>query len=245
MLRAREAAAFAHGELPEPTADAEAALGPEGARAERESRAALHERLEAARRGRTAVVGRVPAKRRPVAFPTWRWWHVALPAAAVAVAVMLWPRGGREIVRVGDGRLVAWSQQREIPSPEWRTGDAFKLFLRLEREAYPLVFHVDPRGALALIYPDTSRTRPHLFAAGEVALPAPEDDLRWAFSGPAGTETFLIAAARKLPALASLYSEAVTAAGTAGDRERRITALGAFLEKRFGSIQRIDAPHLP
>lgn len=75
-----------------------------------------------------------------------------------------------------------------------RSGEAFALDFHLNEDAYVLVFHIDPRGAINLVHPaSASGTMMVTRGGGIIRFPAPESGDKWILGGQAGTETFVLA----------------------------------------------------
>ncbi len=272
-VRAVETARGPEGALP-PLEDGEFfALSADEAAAEAASRGALRARLglEAERRAERASARGVPAgptREAPAAARPLRERvstlmrnlrpRVVVPLAAAAAVVLVFllrgPETGRGPIR--ELRLAPYSGTRgETDSGgapgeagrAWRTGDAFVLRFELVEPAYPIVFHVDPDGAVALLHPaDPLAPVAAMPANVSLELPPAEQDVVWTFEGEPGIETFFVAASPRAPrALDAVLDVARTAARSALGRDEVASALRAILEKRVGPVQAIEAVHAP
>jgi hypothetical protein len=190
---------------------------------------------------RSAPWHRMPA-------PARRWWVWAAPlvVAAAGIVMLVTPRNGSlvtgslQVIAVGIDRAVD-----QAPRTQWRTGDAFALRFQLRRPAYPLVFHVDPNGAIALLYPaDPGRLAQLPLRAGANVLPEPGTDERWVLSGEGGTETFLLVAPRTRPsALGGLIERLQRLPDPGASHADRTAALRRALEREFGRVTVAEARH--
>jgi hypothetical protein len=187
------------------------------------------------------------AKRR-VGPPASRWSRrapVLVPlaaAAAVVIALALWSRSTAPPL-VLDARMMPHSGVRGGDQEGWHTGESFVLRLELSAAAAPVVFHVDPSGAIHLLYPDRADATIAPLPAGPVTLPPERAGIEWRFQGEAGAETFLIAASpRSDPPLARIVAEARRIEGS---REDRIRALERLVARTIAPPCRVDATHLP
>ncbi len=150
---------------------------------------------------------------------------------------------GRESgASVTDGRNVATSGERV-----WRTGESFFLRFTLARDGFPVVFHVDPAGRIALLHPEGPAAALVRVPGGMTTqLPPASSGDEWAFEGEPGSETFLVAVtARARVDLAGLLEEARRAAGDSAERDRAVIGLEALLADRLGPVASLSVRHAP
>lgn len=192
-----------------------------------------------------------PARRTPRRV----WLVPAMAAAAAVVAIVLWPRGAvvppppapHAAAPVRTPALAALAiehaaEMRGGAPRAWRSGDAFVLRFRLAAPAAPAVFLLDARGDVARLHPaegEPLRVRP----AGEVRLPDPRSGTRWAFEGPAGRETFVVAALPETADVAALTAAAQAAVAGAPGHDARLAALEAALRRATPDVIRLAIEH--
>ncbi len=230
MLRARllagERAAFATPPLPAPGASALDALSPAERAAERASLQML--------------LRRVPRARRAWA-PSRGAWAGLAAAAALIVAVLLWPGGTTAPLT---GVLERESGARGTTADGWHTGDRFRLRVTMPRAGHLVVLHVDDAGAVTRLYPRSAADAARRIEAGPVVLPPADGDAVWAFTGEPGRESFLVvrtsggeAAAVRVEALAA------GAAARGAPRDSILARMRLAIERDLGPVLRLDAEH--
>jgi len=181
--------------------------------------------------------------------PTGMRWALASAsvAAILLVTFVVWqPRqsGMTTGALVRDARLAPYSGPRGATVPGWHTGQAFVLDFMLAAPASPVVFHVDPRGSVTLLYPESPTSPAPIEPAGLVRLPREGSEIVWRLEGEPGPETFLVGAtANGQVSLRELAAEAERAGGS--DRDAALGRLRALLERRLGPVQSIEVEHLP
>lgn len=128
----------------------------------------------------------------------------------------------------------------------WHTGEEFVLALRMERSGYPVVFHIDGRGTISLLYPSEGGPATRLDAGRIVQLPPPESSITWVFEGEPGEETFLVAASASstLP-LAELASELARLPEDLAERASIARGARDLLAARVGPVQVLEVVHRP
>lgn len=189
---------LALGELPvDQSAWDEALLDAEESRQQEESLrrilAALEEQFPAHRKVRE---DRRPRRHRLPSRLNW-----ALPLAAVLalfIVLPLWQRGGdplpspRVVVLVGEEGTRGFGS--EAPSRGvLHTGQAFALDFHLEGDSHVLVYHLDPAGRLALVWPADPGPETSSLAGGrQHRVPRAENDEVWVLGPETGTESFLV-----------------------------------------------------
>lgn len=249
-LLERERRARPRGELPELERWPELPLDAAGRAGEAAARHALLQRAGVAVHD---VLPLRPARRTPRRV----WLVPAMAAAAAVIAIAFWPRGAvvppppSPAPSAGaPARTPALAALAIEPAAEmrggapraWRSGDAFVLRFRLATPAAPAVFLLDASGGVARLHPaegEPLRLRP----AGDVRLPDPKSGTRWAFEGPAGRETFVVAALPDTADVAALTASARAAVAGAPSPEARLEALEAALRRATPDVIRLAIEH--
>lgn len=146
-----------------------------------------------------------------------------------------------------------------VPVPVWHDGDAFRLELELSRPAHVVVVHVDARGDVALVHPESVADPVPRVGPGTVRVPPVDAGYDWVFEGEPGWESFIVGRSvsvpdlgellRRLreapdPGLPTLASDDSTGPG-AGARERRVAALTTTMREHLGHADAIEVLHLP
>ncbi len=126
----------------------------------------------------------------------------ALPLAAVlAMAIILprWPGGGdspnspRVVVLVGEEGTRGAGSHADTRGI-LHTGQAFALDFFLDRDSHVLVYHLDPAGRLALVWPAQPGPGPsYLGGDQQHRVPRAESDEVWVLGPETGIESFLVA----------------------------------------------------
>ncbi len=247
QLQAIERAPGPQGTLP-PLEELEARrLSPEEARDAAASLAAVRQRLGLA--GRATEPARTTGRSRRLAprllIPA------AVAAAVVVVAVRLLPLQSGPGVH--DFQLVPATALRGGAGPvqsgdrAWHTGEPFFLRFTLARDGCPVVFHVDPAGRVAVLYPEKPDD-PLVDAqrGTTVQLPPASSDVEWTFEGEPGLETFLVTVtARARVDLAGILAEAQMPHEGPADRDRAIGRLRSLLAARLGPVASVEVTHVP
>jgi len=190
------------------------------------------------------VLGEIPAAA-PVAPRTgWRgriagWLRpsVLVPAAVLGLAAFLFfrtPDSG-----LGPVQIEGVALTRGADSPGWKEGDAFRLRCDVTRPLVPVVIHLDPQGAVALLHPATPEG-PFLLSTPEepILVPDPAGTERWELTGPAGRETFFLAAWAEAPAdLAELVAGLQEISAAAPDAPARAERIREALEDAADEVR--------
>jgi hypothetical protein len=164
---------------------------------------------EEARRSLRALLlratGEVPPARAQELRPTWGRRLIGLlrppvlvPAAVLALAAILFLRNPEPAL--GPLQVEPVAITRGTESPGWREGEAFRLRCDVTRPLFPVVFHLDPEGNLALLHPaNPAGPFPRSSPEHPIVLPDPNGSERWELTGAGGRETFLLAAWEEPP----------------------------------------------
>ncbi|MEN8007406.1 MAG: DUF4384 domain-containing protein [Candidatus Krumholzibacteriota bacterium] len=177
-----------------------------------------------------------------------------IPVAAVLALLLILPvfRDGSELIRdlsvqpvaLDTGGSRSGTDTRHQPGV-LRSGEAFALDFHLNEDAYVLVFHVDPQGAVSLVHPASPSAPPAVIAAGEIRFPDPESGDKWILEGGAGIETFVVAAAPASssgPETLALAKRLV--GGTFPDVAAAVTHLTGSLSEKMEQVERFEFQHL-
>ena len=127
-----------------------------------------------------------------------------------------------------------------------RSGEAFALDFHLNEDAYVLVFHIDPRGAISLVHPASASGTPVVTAGGgDIRFPNPESGEKWILGGQAGTETFVLA----VMTASNVDPDALARAGDlAGgkfpDVPGAVDYLMGSLSESMDQVDRIEIQHI-
>jgi len=186
--------------------------------------------------------------------PRPRWlrpvaWAVPLAAAAVLLLLVQPQRRATPPLRAIE--LVAPSSPRGGPAPgegrrTWYTGERFVLRFTLEQPASPVVIHVDPAGAIELLYPErVDAPMAVLPASTELQLPPASTGASWAFEGDPGTEVFLVAAAPRGGIDLARVLARLEALPREPEGVSRVERMRGVLEEQVGPVQAIEVDHLP
>lgn len=144
-----------------------------------------------------------------------RWM---LPLAAILAFAIFFPRGAQEKFLLQD---LSVSQVELMPDgtrgpehpvaagSELHTGQAFALDFSLNEDSFVVIYHVDPRGQVSRVYPDTITDDLVPLRGGQGhQIPSIESGEAWILGSETGTESFLVAAHPSL--LTALANIAVT-----------------------------------
>lgn len=243
--------AAAVGALPETPIDLEARLAGEADA----SLHALRTRLDLPPVASSGAASRAAA-RQPETLnrELWRsaridWSRLTAPLAAAAAVVAIvttvllrTPHPASEAI-VRSARIERFSGVRGGDEP-WQSGDAFTIELDLARQSVPVVVHVDPSGDVSLLQPADAALPGPALPAGPVLLPAADSGIEWRLEGPAGRETFLVAAALPDADLPKVLQSALDQAG-GKTRDEAIRRVAYVLRSRLGPVQTIEIERGP
>jgi hypothetical protein len=177
-----------------------------------------------------------------------------LPALAAAAAVSLiiwspWRDGGPAPAPFQRLEVVSRAGARgapdAAPATAWHRGDAFSLRLTLDRDACPIVLHLDPAGGIHLLHPEVAAAPIPRYAAGSpIELPPPGSGREWVFEGAAGRQILIVAAAPRSdlelgPILGAVETPRPTETGLGAAAVKRL------LESRVGPVAMLEVPVLP
>jgi hypothetical protein len=180
----------------------------------------------------------------------WAW---ALPLAAVLALAMFLPSWLAEddplhhltvVALVGEsgtrGAGPAEETHESLHTGSLHTGQAFALDFFLDRDSHVLVYHLDPAGELALVWPADPGAGPSYLRGGKQhRLPRAEDDEVWVLGPETGTESFLVASfPRWMPDCLELTPEP---RGT--DRAAILADLRSQVEACRGRVELIEFLH--
>lgn len=182
--------------------------------------------------------------------PPGRRLLLPIAAGAALLLVLLFPWEERNRPLISELGIVAEGTPRGTGAPPgsavWRTGDGFRIRLRLEKSAFPLLIHLDPAGRISLLHPEDLRGEVPLMPGGWVIeLPPPESAVAWAFEGEPGTETFLLVAAQRADLdVPRLLQDLERTASRRGERAAKVRAIADRLRSRIGEVRVIEVEHV-
>jgi hypothetical protein len=253
--RIREIERAALGPLPESEGDfwAVETLPPDAEAAARDSYAQLREALRRAPEQPAIPLGTVRSE-----TPWWRRWQkggrlLLVPAAAVLALLLLLPLRHAEKTLLQDLSVVSVQlaptadRSGDVSATGVLTsGQAFALRFFLEDDAYVVIYHVDPVGAMDLVFPaSVDRTPPRLLGNRNHSIPDAASGENWILGVETGQETFIVGASSDWrPDFGELLPSLTSGMPAQTDREKTVAELQARLKARMPHVQRIDLSHV-
>ncbi len=126
----------------------------------------------------------------------------------------------------------------------WKTGDSFVLRAELEREGNLVLIHVDPRGAVEVLYPIDDGEARRVFSAGALVEFPPDEDQEWVFDGEPGAESFLLAVGAPGKSDGRAVAEQALLAGRSGSaRAAVLSNVVRALETSMGPVRTLAVDH--
>jgi hypothetical protein len=172
-----------------------------------------------------------------------------LPLAAVLAVLVLMPRGADKSLLLKDLVVVrielAADGNRGADQPirgdgALHSGQAFALDFTLKEEAFVVIYHIDPAGQVARVYPESPiGVSPHS-GGQEHQVPSPDSGETWILGRETGTESFLVASGQEL--LPDLDGMRVTAGTT--DRALIVADIMARLAEIMDQVDLYEFEHL-
>jgi hypothetical protein len=160
-----------------------------------------------------------------------------VPALVLGLAAFLFFRSPESAL--GPLQVEGVALTRGAETSGWKEGDAFRLRCDVTRPMVPVVIHLDPQGAVALLHP-TTPDGPFLLSTPEapILVPDPAGPERWELTGPAGRETFFLAAWEEAPVkLGELVAGLQEISAAAPDAPARVERIREALEDAADEVR--------
>jgi hypothetical protein len=228
-------------------------LGTEAEAAVQESLARLRQILDLAHV--VPIPTPKPERAKPSWWQDWRSAALLIPAAAVLVFLLIQPTRDAERILLRDLAVEAVATvsepsrtgtARTVGPGVLATGQAIALRFHLEQDAYVVVYHVDPAGAVQLVFPPGANMEPPLLTGGTGhVIPDPSGDESWILGTRTGQESFLVGVnSTRRPDSADLALSEPQPTADMRDRESIVADLMATISARMDQVQRIDVQHI-
>lgn len=172
-----------------------------------------------------------------------RW---ALPLAAVLALAVLLPRNTGEKVllwnlSISQVEVLADGSRGPVrPAPAGRvlhTGQAFVLDFNLTEDAFVVVYHVDPKGKVSRVYPETITENMEIHHGGRVhQIPGPDSGETWVLGAETGVESFLVASSTRYPGNFEVHSTSI-------ERGLTVADLKVQLEEKMDQVDLYEFDH--
>jgi len=140
----------------------------------------------------------------------------------------------------------------------WHDGEAFALELELPHATHVVVLHVDARGRVALVHPESARGPIRPVGPGSVRIPPAGAGYDWVFEGEPGWESFIVGRSEPVPDIEALLRRLPDAAASAASdpgaprgedggrlRQARVTTIARLVRDQLGTADVIEVLHLP
>ena len=173
-----------------------------------------------------------------------------LPLAAIMALAFLMPQGSQEKLLMQDlsvSKVVLMPDgtrgrgHLDSRDATLHTGQAFALDFSLNEDSFVVIYHVDPRGQISRVYPETITDDLVPLRGGQIhQIPSAESEEAWILGNQTGTESFLVAVNQTFPiSLANLQGDP-----TLNSRSAILANLQAQLEAHASQVDLYQFEHV-